>query len=182
MILHKCDAPFPRILFCFVFCTCSGHGWEICFSLSQSGEKGASRGGWNCLSGPGPPLHTKAASFTTWGQPEPLLSGKGGRAKAAQAQGCDGGGHGDRRVRKGVLLLTRHPLLQRGRGAGVPLAVSPWVTFLGCGPAPEHPSARPRPGHHPRDARLHPHQARLCVSVTARSRRRGEWAFSTLAV
>lgn len=108
------------------------------------------------------PLHTKAASFTIWGQAEPQPSGQE-PAEAAQARGCDGGGHRGRGGTR-VLLLTRHPLL---RGAGGPLATSPWVTFLGCGLAPEHPSARPRPGYHPGDARLHPGPARLCVSVTA---------------
>lgn len=107
------------------------------------------------------PLHTKAASFTIWGQAEPQPSGQE-RAEAA-GPGLRWRGTPGPRGDTGA-AADPGPLL---RGAGGPLATPPWVTFLGCGLAPEHPSARPRPGYHPGDARLHPGPARLCVSVTA---------------
>lgn len=103
-----------------------------------------------------------------------LPSVSGGRQslsrREGESRGRSGWDGGVRRHRGG----TGSPPLIPGTPSPAgpePRAASPWVTFLGCGPAPEHPSARPLAWVPPSDARPHPRPARHCVQVTAAQRR-----------
>lgn len=80
---------------------------------------------------PGPAPCTQKQLPSLSGGRQSLCHQERRRAKAAQARGCDGGGHGDR-VGKGVLLLTRAPPSPAGPGswgaAGhVALGDLPWM-------------------------------------------------------